>query len=386
MRQLWFLISISIFTVGLGGCGAPPEDTTATSSPTASPATSPQASASPGAEVSPQPNATQTPGKVAPFQNPLVKEGSNVAAGAGLIQSTNSEERLNLLGKRPTATPVAPATTTAPSSTVADPFAVLPPLIVQRTPDIGEAPEPPEQTTREVPNLPKLPEAEPPLPWRNVSISLPSPQTPNPNSASTAITNQGGASSPNQSRTAPMNSTGTSANPNPGRLANLGSPNTRATAPGGQTVTPRRTVPTLPNLPIAQVPDLPAIPNTTPPTSWRDPNPPPPKPVVVQPLTPPPPSTDLAQAMEVTGILQVGNQTKIILKAPAEPTSRYVNVGQRVSNGQVLVKRVKFDTGGEPIVIFEQNGVEIAKSVGAINPPADQKINNISLRSTKPMS
>lgn len=82
----------------------------------------------------------------------------------------------------------------------------------------------------------------------------------------------------------------------------------------------------------------------------------------------------------------MGNQTKIILKAPNEPTSRYVAVGQRVSNGQVLVKRVKFDTRGEPIVIFEQNGIEIAKSVGALNPPTDQKINNISMRSSAPVS
>jgi len=385
MRQLLFLISIGIFTVGLAGCGAPPEDTTATSSPTASPGAAPGASASPGAEVSPQPNATPTPGQIAPFKDPLVKEGSNVAAGAGLIQSTNSEERLNLLGKRSTATPVAPATTTAPSSTVADPFAVLPPLILQTTPNIGEAPEPPEQVTRAVPDLPKLPEAEPPLPWRNISISIPSPQTGNPNTGFTPPTGQGRAASPNQTRTAPMNSTPISPNRNlTGSPANPVSPNTQTTAPRHQTVAPRRTVPTLPNLPIAQVPDLPALPNTTPPTAWRDPNPPP-KPVV-QPLTPPPPSTDLAQGMEVTGILQVGNQTKVILKAPAEPTSRYVNVGQRVSNGQVLVKGVKFDSGGEPIVIFEQNGIEIAKSVGAINPPPNQPMNNISLQPARAMS
>ncbi|VXD21168.1 conserved hypothetical protein [Planktothrix serta PCC 8927] len=377
MRQLWFLLSIGIFTVGLGGCGSTPEETATTPSPTTSPA------ASPGASASPKPNATPSPGQIAPFKDPLVQEQSNVAAGAGLIQSTNPEERLNLLGKRPAGTPVAPATTVAPPASNVDPFAVLPPSIVQTTPDIGEAPEVPEQTTRAVPDLPKLPVAEPPLRWRTASVSIPSPQTRSPNTGFKPTVNQGRGATANP-RTTPTSPSGVTRNP-----SNPLSPSPRATAPKPRTVSPRRTVPTLPSLPIAQVPDLPAIPNTEAPPSWRDPNPPPPPPpapVAVQPLVPPPPSTDLAQAMEVTGVLQVGNQTKVILKAPAEPTSRYVNVGQRVSNGEVLVKRVKFDTGGEPLVIFEQNGVEIAKSVGAINPPADQQINNISMRTSRPSS
>lgn len=353
MRQLWFLFSISIFVVGLGGCGSTPEETAST--PTTAPTTPPPAA------TSPTPNPTPTPGQVPPFQNPVVTEQSNVAAGAGLIQSTNSEERLRLL-KPSTAIPAAPSTTTAASGGI-DPFAVLPPSVVQLTPGAGEAPSVPDQPTRAVPDLPKLPVSETPTPWVSASARIPSPGTPrNPGTPGTPGTQgRGGTRTP-----------GTVGTP---RGAGV-------TTPKPQSVGLRRSLPTLPSLPIAQVPDLPAIPNTPTPPSWRDPNPPPPP---VQPFVPPPPSTDLAQGMEVTGVLQVGGQTKIILKAPAEPTSRYVNVGQRVSNGQVLVKRVKFDTGGEPIVIFEQNGVEIAKSIGAI-PPADPKINTVSQRSPAPVS
>ena len=383
MRQLWFLFSIGIFAVGLGGCGSKPEEIAATPSPTT------PAPASPGAVASPAPNATPTPGKVPPFQNPLVQEKSNVAAGAGLIQSTNSEERLNLLGKPPRGTTVAPATTTAPPPSSVDPFTVLPPGIVQTAPDIGEAPTVPEQVTRAVPQLPKLPLAEAPLRWVSASAT---PRA-NPGVTTSGIIRGGGTPRTRvtirgNGATAPRTRVTIRGN---GATA----PRTRVTIRGnGATTTPkplpfgpRRTVPTLPSLTTAQVPDLPALPNTPTPPSWRDPNPPPPpppprpRPVAVQPFVPPPPSTDLAQGMEVTGVLQVGNQTKIILKAPTEPTTRYVNVGQRVSNGQVLVKRVKFDTGGEPIVIFEQNGIEIAKSVGAI-PPADPKVNNVSLGSS----
>ncbi|SKB11894.1 conserved hypothetical protein [Planktothrix sp. PCC 11201] len=350
MRQFWFLFSIGIFAVGLGGCGSKPEETATTPSPTSSPATSPAAVASP------TPNKTPTPGQIPPFQNPVVKEQSNVAAGAGLIQSTNPEERLRLLGKPSTAIPTAPLTTTAPSAVGIDPFAVLPPSIFQPAPEVGEAPPVPKQATRAVPDLPKLTVSEAPIRWVSASA------TPVPNNR---------VATPGRPAT-----TGGTGIATPGRPATAGGG--RATTSKPQLVGPGRSVPTLPGLPIAQVPDLPAIPNTPTPPSWRDPNPPPPP---VQPFVPPPPSTDLARGMEVTGVLQVGNQTKIILRAPAEPTSRYVNVGQRVSNGQVLVKRVKFDTGGEPVVIFEQNGIEIAKSVGAI-PPADPKINNISLRSS----
>jgi hypothetical protein len=68
--------------------------------------------------------------------------------------------------------------------------------------------------------------------------------------------------------------------------------------------------------------------------------------------------------VEVTGVVQVGRETQIIVKAPDEAASRYVKVGQRLSNGQVLVKRVEMNEGAEPIVILEEKGIEVAKSIG----------------------
>lgn len=89
-------------------------------------------------------------------------------------------------------------------------------------------------------------------------------------------------------------------------------------------------------------------------------------------LPPPPPSTDLAQSVEVTGVVQVGDTLYAIVNAPNEPSSRYVQVGQRLANGQVLVKRIDA-TALEPIVIFEQNGVEIVRAVGEGGAPADEE-------------
>jgi hypothetical protein len=83
---------------------------------------------------------------------------------------------------------------------------------------------------------------------------------------------------------------------------------------------------------------------------------------------------EIAKAILVSGVMQVGDETRIILKAPTEPTSRYVSVGQRIANGQVLVKRVKFNVGSDPIVIFEQNGVEVAVEVGTFE-QTDEQLN-----------
>ena len=81
--------------------------------------------------------------------------------------------------------------------------------------------------------------------------------------------------------------------------------------------------------------------------------------------------------MEVTGVVKTDTDTKVIVKAPNEPTSRYVSVGQRIANGQVLIKRVKFSPDSDPIVIFEQNGVEIAKMVGETAQPPGGDANMI---------
>ncbi|NJN32384.1 MAG: hypothetical protein HC824_19640 [Synechococcales cyanobacterium RM1_1_8] len=72
----------------------------------------------------------------------------------------------------------------------------------------------------------------------------------------------------------------------------------------------------------------------------------------------------MARGVEVTGIILVGSNYQAIVKAPNEPNSRYVSVGQRLSNGRVLVKRIE-SQGSEPVVILEEDGVEVVRSIGA---------------------
>lgn len=79
---------------------------------------------------------------------------------------------------------------------------------------------------------------------------------------------------------------------------------------------------------------------------------------------PPLPEPTLARAVEVSGVVVIGGVAEAIVKAPNEATTRYVRAGQRLSNGQILVKRIEVNGGSDPIVILEQNGVEVSRAVG----------------------
>lgn len=122
------------------------------------------------------------------------------------------------------------------------------------------------------------------------------------------------------------------------------------TIPKVVTAKPQKVVPRLPKLPSVA--------------------PPPPQPVVVKPTPAPlpapiePPQPDLARGVTVLGVVEVSNQLQAIVRVPTEATSRYVTEGQRLSDGQVLVKRIEMSPGSEPVVILEQNGIEVSRAVG----------------------
>ena len=87
-----------------------------------------------------------------------------------------------------------------------------------------------------------------------------------------------------------------------------------------------------------------------------------PNPTLVS-VLPPPVQPELARAVIVTGVVLIGQEPQAIIRVPNEPTSRYVQAGQRLANG-VLVKRIEINEGSNPVVIFEQYGMEVARNVG----------------------
>lgn len=90
-----------------------------------------------------------------------------------------------------------------------------------------------------------------------------------------------------------------------------------------------------------------------------------------QPATPPLaplpalPQPTLAEAVLVTGVMTIGNENFAVVQTSTG--SQYVRAGQRVANGQVLIKRIDV-RGSEPSVVLEQNGIEVTRSVGAPAP------------------
>ncbi|MGL5081023.1 MAG: hypothetical protein ACRC8A_06000 [Microcoleaceae cyanobacterium] len=356
MRKVGLIFTTGVLALWLGACGSQTTEEEATSIP------------SPDASATEQPAAQSPQGEPTPkpFENPLVaqQQQGNTAAEAGLIQSTKPEERLLQL-KGGTGTGGAGGNVATNSNQpIEDPFAPPKPEFIEIPTDPTLATESSDLAARQIPDLPELPVATPPRPWATVAIApTQSPQFTTPFGGAGVVGTSQSGTSPRQGTTQGRSAqSGTS--PRQGTTQGGAS---QSGTPGRTARTPRKGPPQLPSLPIAAVPDLPELPPGIAPTAWLDPNPPP---IAVLPSVPPPPRTDLAEAIEVTGVVQPeGRVAKVILKAPTEPTSRYVSVGDRIAGGQVLVKRVKFVEGSDPVVIFEQNGVEIAVSVGEVRQP-----------------
>nr|RNJ71046.1 MAG: hypothetical protein EDM05_00015 [Leptolyngbya sp. IPPAS B-1204] len=117
------------------------------------------------------------------------------------------------------------------------------------------------------------------------------------------------------------------------------------------------TAPVVATAPVLQAPPIVPLPPLVPaPTSLS------PLPSVNVP-SPVAPRESTAETIEISGVIEVGGKTNVIVKVPEEHTSRYVTVGDRLVNGKVLVKRVEM--GLEPVVILEQGGREIVRSVGS---------------------
>lgn len=76
------------------------------------------------------------------------------------------------------------------------------------------------------------------------------------------------------------------------------------------------------------------------------------------------PQPDLAKAVQVTGVVLLGGVPKAIVKSPNEAATRYVSVGDRLENGQVLVKLIEMNASGEPSVTLEQYGIDVVTTVG----------------------
>lgn len=77
-----------------------------------------------------------------------------------------------------------------------------------------------------------------------------------------------------------------------------------------------------------------------------------------------PPQPTLAQNVVISGLYKTNGVEKLIVKAPNEDSSRYVSVGEYLSDGQILVKRIDLNHSPTPLVILEQSGIQVSKEIG----------------------
>ncbi len=150
------------------------------------------------------------------------------------------------------------------------------------------------------------------------------------------------------------------------------SPNREAT----ETVAPQITVsaeraPVSPNLPttsISQVPDLPPVPtaNFTPPPLPAIPMAANPLPIPNLPSSIPGanarPQSPI-EAVELTGVVQVGDRVGVIVREGNGQSSRHVFAGDLLAGGQIRLKSVDLSSQ-QPLVILEYQGEEYTRVVG----------------------
>ena len=71
-----------------------------------------------------------------------------------------------------------------------------------------------------------------------------------------------------------------------------------------------------------------------------------------------------AMAIQISGVIETAGKTQVIIKLPGETFSRYIEVGERVANGKVLIKRVEGQLSFSPTVVLEEVGVEVPRKIG----------------------
>ncbi len=262
-----------------------------------------------------------------PFEDPTVTPAEpRVPPAPGLIASTDPQERTRqVLTNNPASDPFGVlATPTVEGSLPEDAVAAAAAGQDGESPaDPPLPPTPPEQGA----NLPDLP--DPIIP--DISALLPGIPAP-------GIGGQPGATQPG-------------AGPN----------GTTPTDVADLPEIPGQGIGHLPDLPDPVIPDISSVPPTPEGEDTAEAPAAPPEPEIA---LPPIPQPTLARTIEVVGVIQVGGETQIIVRTPSDPTGRYVSVGQRLLGGRVLVRRVETNRGAEPVVIFEENGVEVARAVG----------------------
>jgi hypothetical protein len=345
MNKSWFYLgAMSSLAVLMTSCGGDGDKKPATPSPSpsaaASPAPAAPTAAAPAPTASPSPTVAAVP-PVVPGKDPAIKNVS-VDVAAGLIPATEGESWARTVAKgRP------------------DPFAVLAlqPIEAALPKDLmgqpaqkqtassgknsNSSPSSSPSPSAKTPSQPTKVAKNSPTPVKSgVNKPLPDIKVPDAIAAKPDVTSDPEVIAPIK--------------PAKEKVATNSKPSVKKESPkvavGNKPAT--KTPAPKPNVAI----------KPTPPTVVIKPLP---EPIKVAPVSiPAKPEAKLAATVGISGVMQVDGKTQVIVKLPNESFSRYVEVGDRIYDGKVRIKRVEGEQSLSPMVVLEESGVEVSRRVG----------------------
>ncbi len=343
MNKSWFYLgAMSSLAVLMTSCGGDGDKKPATPSPspsaTASPAPATPTAAAPTPTASPSPKVATVP-PVVPGKDPAIKNVS-VDVAAGLIPATEGESWARTVAKgRP------------------DPFAVLAlqPIEAALPKDLIAQPAQKQTAssgkntnsspTAKTPSQPSKIAKNSPAPVKSgVNKPLPDIKVPDAIAAKPDVTSDPEVIAPIK----PAKDNVATIAPKPDAKPSVKKDPKVAVANKPATKTP------------AHKPKVAIKP--APPTVVIKPLP---EPIKVAPISiPAKPEAKLAGTVGISGVMQVDGKTQVIVKLPNESFSRYVEVGDRIYDGKVRIKRVEGEQSLSPMVVLEESGVEVSRRVG----------------------
>ncbi len=354
MNKSWFYLgavsSLAIFMTSCGGDGEKKPPTPAASPSAASPAPTVPTAAAPTPAISPSPTVPAVTPPMVPAKSLAVKPVS-VDVIAGLIPPTDGDSWARSVAKgRP------------------DPFAVLSlqPVEAALPKDLmGQTIQPQKTATAAAPKSKSSPSKTSTTannsPAIKSGVNKPLPAIKIPDKIATApssVDNKIEPIKPDLGKVATVN-------PKP-KISPTTKPSTKKDSPKVAVRIKPVTQPTLVIKPLPQPVALKPVPQPLKSSSGSNP-----ATVTAQ------PEPKLAASVGVSGVIQVDGKTQVIVRLPNESFSRYVEVGDRIYDGKIKVKRVEGEQTLSPVVILEEVGVEVSRRVGdtagAASPEAQAK-------------
>ncbi len=327
MNKYWFYLgaisSLSILTTSCGGDSKPP---TPAASPAAvapaatAPATPTPAAANPTAKTTPAATAAKP---TVPGKTPVAIKPVSVDVAAGLIPPTDGESWAKTVAKgRP------------------DPFGMLalqPIEVIEPIDPLVQAAKPQQPSAKVAANTP----AARPSVLPTIKIATGSTKATKVSGNQKIASN--GKNQPVAISAIPRSGVNRTL---PKITVALKEPVINTAKPTAKTVSNKKTIAARPALNKTRVTDLPIKTQIAAK----------PERIVEKPLQ--------AMAVEISGVIEVAGRTQVIVKLPTESFSRYIEVGERVVDGRVLVKRVEGQNSLSPTVVLEEVGVEVPRKIG----------------------